>query len=88
MRTSARKERNERGFRVFGRTDSVSVVESSLAFEGPHCRIFGGKDKDAHVHLSLADARVVVAALSAFVAEAKAGLLAEPPLPSGKKETP
>jgi hypothetical protein len=74
---SDEREKTERGFRVYGRSDDrrVQVVESSIAFEGPHVRIFVGKSEA--VHLSLPDAKLVLVALSAFAREAEAGMLTE-----------
>lgn len=71
----------ERGFRVFHREDRLSVIESSLALEGPHVRVYGGRPIDGHesVHLSLVDAKAVRDALTTFIDEAEAGSLTEVP---------
>lgn len=73
---SDEREKTERGFRVYGRSDDkrVKVVESSTSFIGPHVRIFAGEEG---VHLSLPDAKLVLVALSAFAREAEAGMLTE-----------
>lgn len=72
-------ERTERGFRVFHKSDDLSVVESSLAFEGTHVRIYGGRGgSNDHVHLSYEQAGSVIAALKTFCDEAEQNLLCEP----------
>ena len=78
------KARTERGFRIFGlgtaRTGHWRVIESSLALEGPHCRIYG-KDEvgdDAHLHLSVPEAGELAEALLTFICEAAIGELTEP----------
>ncbi len=68
-----------RGFGVFAATDRVKVIESSLAFEGPHVRVFGGRDESDAVHLSLQDAETVRDGLALFIAKARAGELTEKP---------
>ncbi len=82
------KWRSERGFRVFCDTRDragmqVSVVESSLAFEGPHCRIYVGRAFE-NAHLDLPGARRVRDALSVFITEATAGELTERPTEENK----
>ena len=70
--------RTSHGCRQYA-TGDVSVLESSLAFEGPHVRICGGRRLDDRVHLSLAHARIVVEGLQVWIAEAEAGSLTEQP---------
>jgi len=50
---------------------AVSVMSSSLAFEGPHCRIDVGDTTNAHLNLD--GARRVIDALTAFISEAESG---------------
>lgn len=71
-------EVTERGFRVFARNDDVRVIESSIAFQGPHVRIFGGREADGHVQLTLEQASIAMQGLRVFLAEAEAGKLTEP----------
>ena len=80
------KKRTERGFRDFdewrGSRGEITVRESSLAYEGAHVRIYqdelGIGESNNCIHLSVADAKRIIAALSAFVEEAEAGELCEP----------
>lgn len=69
--------RTERGFRIFS-DGEVRVLESSIAFEGPCVRVFGGRDdRNDNVHLTLTQAKEVMAALAVFVYEAESGMLTE-----------
>lgn len=77
------KKRTERGFRLFAEAKGVNVIESSLALEGAHVRVYGGRDiaiegHEGHVHLNVEQAEVVVRGLTAFITEARAGELTEP----------
>lgn len=71
-----------RGFRIYladhpGCQDAeVTVVESSIAFEGAHVRIYHGDDEHVQIHVDAAEA--VAHALLDFAREARAGLLTEP----------
>lgn len=72
----------ERGFRAY-RLDGVGcygwkvrVVESSIALEGAHVRIYHGPDE--HVQLHVDAAEKVAAALLDFVRDARADELTEP----------
>ena len=78
-----KKTYTERGFRLYldGPGDgcrgvNLSVVESSLAYEGAHVRIYHGDDE--HVQLHVDAAEDVAQALLEFVAEARACVLTEP----------
>jgi len=74
--------KTERGFRIFMplRQDRdnqpIHVLESSLAFEGPHCRIYLGS---ACAHLDIALAAEVASALVLFIDEAMSNQLVEQP---------
>lgn len=77
-----KKAYTERGFRLYlyepdggCQGAAVTVVESSLAFEGAHVRIYHGDD---HVHLHVDVAESVALSLLEFVAEARATALTEP----------
>jgi hypothetical protein len=80
-----------RGFRVFGRLtdrdgEKARLQESSLAFEGPHARLFlenqlflTNRGGTACLHLNLAQAEALAAMLFEFVRAARAGELTEKP---------
>lgn len=75
-----------RGFRIFVNDDDapITVLESSLAFEGPHVRVSGGRRIDneggrGKLHLSLDQAKLAHEGLGRFIAEAEGKLLTEPP---------
>lgn len=75
-------ETTERGFRAYTFPDvdcyggEVTVVESSIAFEGAHVRIYHGDDE--HVQLHVDAAEKVAHALLDFVRAARADELTEP----------
>ena len=73
------KRYTERGFRIFTEFSTprgtVTVQESSLAFEGAHAWIFKNGEG---IQVSAKDAERIIEALQRFVAEAKAGELVEP----------
>lgn len=80
-------ERTQRGFRVFGRVkdskgETWRVQESSAAFEGAHAWLFWDSGKDARdvirPHLSVSQAKELVALLGMFIQEAERGALMEP----------
>lgn len=72
----------ERGFRFFRfehlgcRGLVVKVVESSIALEGAHIRIFHGDNEHVQLHVDAAEA--VAHALLGFVQAARNGELTEP----------
>lgn len=76
----AKKERTQRGFRIFGEFENsrgeLKIVESSLAFEGPHARIYLGNDE--HLQCDVQAAKDIILALTAFIKEAEANELTEP----------
>jgi hypothetical protein len=67
----------DRGFNIFSGTSTIKVIESSLAFHGPHVHIYGGKDEVGHVHLSLSDAKIILKGLQEFVTMAENNELTE-----------
>jgi len=75
------RPRTSRGFRIFmpDKADRngniIQVVESSIAFEGPHVRIYTGENACAHLDVRLA--QLVVGALLSFLEEAFGGELTE-----------
>ena len=74
--------RTPRGFRLFHDAEIV-VQESSLAFEGAHAWIRGGRpiDNDGGrgvLHVNVRQAAAIVAGLETFIAEARGGELTEP----------
>lgn len=76
--------KTERGFCVFGeipcKSGTVDVVESSIAFEGAHVRIYlsNPTHTNAVPHMSVPQTKRLIAALQQFVAAAEAGHLIEP----------
>lgn len=82
---SDEKLRTQRGFRIFlagveQRGGTVSLVESSMAFEGAHCLLYEEDPSGAltHVLLDVSGAKAVRDALDIFIREAEAGELTEP----------
>lgn len=80
---SGELQRTPRGFIVFSREiedhdtrDCVRVQESSIAFEGPHVRVFPGAGTEA-LHLNIDNAEKLANALLEFVRLARAGKLTE-----------
>lgn len=75
-------EITQRGFRYHRfehlgcRGQVVKVVESSIALEGAHVRIFHGDDEHVQLHVDAAEA--VAHALLDFARAARAGELTEP----------
>ena len=72
-----------RGARIFAEQErrDLRVVESILALTGPHAWIFASAAPgfpEVCVQLSVEDAALVIDGLERFIAEAKAGQLAEP----------
>lgn len=77
------KPRTERGFREFAANDCIAIRESSLAFEGAHVWIFGGRPISndggyGSLHANVNGAKLIIAGLQAFIEEAEAGELTEP----------
>lgn len=66
----------QRGFRIYHEDDRLRVSESSCIAAGDEAfmiypvRIYGGIEKDGHVHLSHEQAKLVRAALDVYIQEA------------------